>query len=90
MEVLLLPSTPPAPCVSTPSSPASGPPLTGAFGVLDAQGGAGATFTPPPASPPALVGLTAHHAYAVFDLTPLPGQPTVDLVSDAAPVQLVP
>ena len=41
-------------------------PLAGSAGALDSAGKAGATFTLPPRSSPALVGLAVHHAYLVL------------------------
>lgn len=43
------------------------PPHAGNFGLLGATGGAQASLTVPPASDPALAGLTVHHAYLAFD-----------------------
>ena len=45
------------------------PPLVGALGLLDAAGEAQATFSLPPGSSPALVGLAVHHAFVALDPT---------------------
>lgn len=61
-------------------------PLAGSIGALSAAGGASASFTLGAGFSAALVGLTLHHAYAVFDGTTL----TLKLVSNAEPLDLVP
>ena len=58
-------------------------PLSNSLGFLDDNGQGNATFTVPPQSNPALVGLTLHHAYAVFQ------GGSVVFVSNPAPVTLV-
>lgn len=65
---------------------ANGAPLQGSLGLLDGSGRATTTFALPPASNPAFVGLTAHHAYPLLDVA------TGDVVfaSNAIPVELVP
>ncbi len=60
-------------------------PLTGSFGVLDANGEAQALFSLPGITDPSLNGLVAHHAYVVID----PATLGVDHVSNAVNVQLV-
>jgi len=65
---------------------AGAPPLSGAFGVLDATGCADATFALPPGTSQSLAGLVMHHAYAVLDAATL----DVETVSAAVPVALVP
>lgn len=72
------------------SAGSGAPPLAGALGLFDSTGAAAAGFSLPPLSPPSLAGLTAHHAFAVIDFTPLPGQPMIDAVSGAVAVSLVP
>ncbi len=64
------------------------PPLAGSFGVLDGVGRATATFTLPPASNPALAGLTVNHAWVALELLPNLLHPT--LVSEALPLDLLP
>ena len=62
------------------------PPLTNSLGALDGSGQATASFSLPAATTANLVGVTAHHAYAV--LSPFTGETT--LVSNAIPVELLP
>lgn len=64
------------------NQPAS-PPLVGAFGALGPQGTGNASFTLPPATNPALAGLTAHHAYVLL-------LPQVDFASNAVGFDLLP
>ena len=65
------------------------PPLSGSFGVLDAQGQGAAAFSLPP-SPAltALVGLELNHAFLAVEL--LPGLLHVPHASNAVPLQLGP
>ncbi len=69
---------------------ANAPPLASSFALLDAAGTASASFALPPASNPALAGLTLHHAYALLDLVSIPGAAQVSFTSNAAALQLVP
>ena len=65
------------------------PPLSASFGVLSPSGSSGtatASFTLPPAFSPALVGMTAHHAYVTIDLL----SASMTFVSNAVPLALVP
>ncbi|MEM7310919.1 MAG: hypothetical protein AAF682_29890 [Planctomycetota bacterium] len=64
----------------------AGSPLANAFGVLDAAGGAAASFGLPAGSNPALAGATVAHAFAVVD----PLGFAVELVSNSAAVELLP
>jgi hypothetical protein len=60
--------------------------LPGSLGVLDAWGRAVTSFVLPAGTDPALTGLTAHHAYVVFDSTTF----AVELASNPVPVSLAP
>lgn len=60
------------------------PPLSSSLGLLGPGGVATATFTLPPASNPALAGLSAHHAFLVFQGL------EASLASNAVETQLVP
>lgn len=62
------------------------PPFAATFGFLDAAGKGIATLTIPPASPPGLVGATAHHAFVALDTVTL--APT--LASNAVALALTP
>ncbi len=67
---------------------ANQPPFTTNFGTLDPVLGEGtAALTLPPGVFTALIGLTAHHAYAVLDLSLGLG---VSFVSNAAPLTFLP
>jgi len=61
------------------------PPLGNSLGLLGAQGAATTTFTLPPASAPALVGLVAHHAALVVNASS-----TSLLVTNATGLRFVP
>ncbi len=60
------------------------PPLEDGVGFLDEHGEATAHLVVPPASDPALVGITAHHAYLVIDL----GRMKLVTVSNSLPLLL--
>ena len=60
-------------------------PLSQSLSLLDGAGEGQAVFGLPPASSPALAGLTAHHAYLVID-TLSAGSPTIAFTSNAQPV----
>jgi hypothetical protein len=62
-------------------------PLRASRGELDSNGRALSFFTLPAGSNPALVGLTVHHAFLVFDDVVEPGK--VLLASNPTPLQLV-
>ena len=63
------------------------PPLVHSIGTLDAPGGVDlAGFLAPPNTPQNFVGTTFHHAYLVLGTT----SGTVDFVSEAVPVTIVP
>lgn len=62
-------------------------PMHASQGVLDADGHALASFALPANSDPALVGLTVHHAFLVFD--DVIGPEHVVFVSNATPLELV-
>jgi len=63
--------------------------LPNSIGIFDANGEAsGAALVVPPATDPALAGLTLHHAAAVFTLAG--GSATVTLATNAQPVTLLP
>ena len=64
------------------------PPLAGSLGLLDASGGATATFTLPPALSPALAGLQVAHALVVIEV--LPTLVRVVFVGGPATLTLVP
>ena len=64
------------------------PPLAGSLGVLDPGGAATAAVTLAPGTNPALAGLTAHHAYLVFELTG--GVGAAAFASSAATLKLNP
>jgi hypothetical protein len=69
--------------LTNPNSPI----LTGSFAGLDMFGAGIASFNVPPASSPAYVGLTVHHAFVVFD----PSDPDgVGMVSNAVQAEIVP
>ena len=63
------------------------PPLANSSGALDAGGSATASFSLGAGSAPGLVGLTAHHAYVVFD--PAAGF-AIGLASNPAPLAFLP
>ncbi len=65
---------------------AEGAPLSSAIGILDMNGRADASFTLPPSSSPALIGLELHHAFAVLDPATLWGE----AISTAVGVLLMP
>ncbi|WP_145069787.1 hypothetical protein [Engelhardtia mirabilis] len=62
--------------------------LPGSLGTLDPDGGADLGLVVPPATNPALAGLTAHHALVVIDL----GSPFLAVVhaSNAIAAHLIP
>jgi len=60
-------------------------PLGNSFGILDAGASGASTFTLPPGSPAAVVGLTLNHAFLGIDLSSGGG---VTFASNAVPVQL--
>ncbi|MDG2150471.1 MAG: choice-of-anchor B family protein [Planctomycetota bacterium] len=62
-------------------------PLRASRGTLDSSGRALSFFTLPADSNPALVGLTIHHAFLVFDDVVEPGK--VILASNPTPLQLI-
>lgn len=69
--------------LTNPNSPI----LAGSFAGLDMFGAGIASFNVPPASSPAYVGLTVHHAFVVFD----PSDPDgVGMVSNAVQAEIVP
>ena len=57
--------------------------LTNSLGSLDARGLATAKWSALPLIPPALVGMTFHHAYVVLGSSPF------DMASNAVPLRLV-
>ena len=59
------------------------PLLTNSLGTLNASGMATAKWTALPLIPPALVGMTFHHAYVVFGSSPF------DFASNAVPLTLL-
>ncbi|HKX46657.1 MAG TPA: LamG domain-containing protein [Planctomycetota bacterium] len=69
---------------------ANQPPYANSLGVLAPSGTGSATFTVPPATDPALAGLTLHHAAIVWDLATVPTDPTVIHVTNAVALTLVP
>lgn len=60
--------------------------IAGSLGTLDGLGRATAGITLPAGSPPALAGLTAHHAFVTLD----PGTGEVTHASNAVPLELNP
>lgn len=62
-------------------------PLTGSLDVLDPGGESLTLFDLPAGSPPGLVGMSAHHAYAVIDLS---GSVQVVFTSNPIEVRLIP
>lgn len=60
-------------------------PLAQSFAVLDGAGEAQASFSLPPASSPALAGLSVHHAYAVIAVAP-GSPPAFPLTSNPVPL----
>ncbi len=56
-------------------------PLVASFGILDAVGGASASFVLPPGSDPSLVGLLAHHADVTIDPVALDAVATSNAVA---------
>jgi hypothetical protein len=65
------------------------PPLNNSFGILDGQGKSQAFFVLPIGANPNLVGLTAHHAFAVIGFVP-PPIPVITTVSNAVGVTFTP
>jgi hypothetical protein len=63
------------------------PPLAGSLGILAFGGTGSIEFALPPATDPALAGITVHHAAAVV---PLPAFGPVQFTSNPAPLQLEP
>ena len=62
------------------------PPLAQTIGFLSSSGSASASFSIPPGLGLSIVGVTLHHAFAVFDLQ---DDGKVVFTSNAAPVTLV-
>lgn len=69
---------------------AGAPPLANAFGNLDANAQANASFSVPAGLSPNLAGVVFHHAYVTLDLEQIPGAAVVDFVSNAVGFQVVP
>jgi len=62
------------------------PPLASSLGFLSAEGNGSTSFAFPPSTPPALVGMTLHHAFAVLDVR----ASSIDFTSNAVRLDIYP